>query len=113
MDNNHIMKLDDDFKKLVDSKLKAGEPVEGMTFINKKGSVGTILPGLSVKGKLLASMTCVLGGPNHVRERSDWFQCSVSPEKAKTTSKKVKTNVKDIPQKPSELNVMVCTDVRD
>lgn len=72
----------------VDAKLKAKESVAGMQFVNAKGSVGTILPELSGRGKLQASMTCIEGGPDHIRERSDWHQCYLSPEKAKSKPRK-------------------------
>ena len=75
-------------KAEVDAKLKAGESVAGMQFVNSKGSVGTILPTLSLRGKLQASMTCIEGGPDHIRERSDWHQCYLSPEKAKNKPRK-------------------------
>ncbi len=75
-------------KTEVDAALKAKQPVAGMKFVNEKGSVGTILPDLSLRGKLQASMTCVEGGPDHIRERSDWHQCYLSPEKAKNKPRK-------------------------
>ena len=75
-------------KTEVDAALKAKQPVAGMKFINEKGSVGTILPELSLRQKLQASMTCVEGGPDHIRERSDWHQCYLSPEKAKNKPRK-------------------------
>ncbi len=75
-------------KAEVDAKLKTKESVAGMQFINSKGSVGTILEALSGRGKLQASMTCVEGGPDHIRERSDWHQCYLSPEKAKNKPRK-------------------------
>lgn len=77
-----------EMKPVIDAALKAGQPVAGMQFVNDKGSVGTILPGLSARGKLQASMTCVEGGPDHTRERSDWHQCYLSPEKAKNKPRK-------------------------
>lgn len=75
-------------KQLVDQKLKLKESVAGMMFVNAKGSIGTILAELSPRGKLQASMTCVEGGPDHIRERSDWHQCYLSPEKAKNKPRK-------------------------
>lgn len=75
-------------KVLVDANIKAGKPVAGIQFQNARGSVGTILPDLSVRGKLQATMTCTAGGPDHVRERSDWHQCYLSPEKAKSKPRK-------------------------
>jgi len=77
-----------EMKPVIDAALKAGQPVAGMQFLNDKGSVGTILPGLSARGKLQASMTCVEGGPDHIRERSDWHQCYLSPDKAKNKPRK-------------------------
>lgn len=77
-----------EMKSVIDAAIKAGQSVAGMQFVNEKGSVGTILPGLSSRGKLQASMTCVEGGPDHIRERSDWHQCYLSPEKAKNKPRK-------------------------
>ncbi len=75
-------------KAEVDAKLKAKESVAGIQFVNAKGSIGTIMEALSARGKLQASMTCVEGGPDHIRERSDWHQCYLSPEKAKNKPRK-------------------------
>lgn len=75
-------------KVIIDARLKAKEPVAGLQFVNEKGSIGTILEALSARGKLQASMTCVEGGPDHIRERSDWHQCYLSPEKAKSKPRK-------------------------
>ena len=75
-------------KAAVDVRLKNKESVAGMQFVNAKGSVGTILAELSGRGKLQASMTCIEGGPDHIRERSDWHQCYLSPEKAKNKPRK-------------------------
>jgi ferric-dicitrate binding protein FerR (iron transport regulator) len=33
-------------------------------------------------------MTCIEGGPDHIRERSDWHQCYLSPEKSKNKPRK-------------------------
>lgn len=98
IDTEQVMTLDE-LKPILAEKLKKGESVVGLKFRNAKGSVGTIIDGLGPHNKLRASMTCVEGGPDHVRERSDWFQCSVSPEKAKphkaggvNTGKSMQTN---------------------
>lgn len=42
------------------------------------GSIGTILPELSARGKLQASLTCSVEGctETHIREVSDWHQSS-------------------------------------
>lgn len=60
----------------------------GLRFKAPTGAIGTVLPNKSAKGKLLAELTCTAGGPNHIREVSDWHQCGVSPEMKKKAKKK-------------------------
>jgi len=57
-------------------------------FVSQTGSTGEILPELSARGKVQARMTCTEGGPDHVREVSDWHQCGKSPEKSKKKARK-------------------------
>lgn len=67
------------------------DPKAGTKFyVEQTGSHGVILEERSNRGKLQARMTCTLGGPDHVREVSDWHQCGVSPEKKKKTASKSK-----------------------
>lgn len=56
--------------------IKNGEVVAGQSFVNSKGSTGTVLAGLSSHLKFQAEMTCSTEGCNetHVREQSDWHQ---------------------------------------
>jgi hypothetical protein len=82
--NTEVIPTLDKFKPILAEKLKVGKDVTGLHFRNDKGSVGTIIAGLGPHGKLRASMTCIEGGPDHIRERSDWHQCAVSPEKSKS-----------------------------
>lgn len=65
----------------------------GMKFTTPLGSKGVILAERSEKGKLRAELTCIKGGPNHIREQSDWHQCAVSPEMKKGSSKPKKAKV--------------------
>lgn len=67
----------------------------GLKFRSPTGAVGTVLADRSPKGKLRAELTCTAGGPNHIREVSDWHQCGVSPEmkKGKKKAKKTPTEV--------------------
>lgn len=62
--------------------------VPGMKFKAPTGSIGTVLEETSSRGKLQASLTCTAGGPDHIREVSDWHQCGVSPEMKKKSKKK-------------------------
>jgi hypothetical protein len=64
-------------------------------FVRRTGSYGTVLAQTSVKGKKLAELTCTAGGPNHIREQSDWHQCGVSQEMKKTVKKAKKTETVD------------------
>jgi len=52
-------------------------PVAGSQFLSPTGAVGTVLEGLSIKGKVRAEFNCVVEGctATHVREQSDWHQC--------------------------------------
>ena len=53
------------------------------------GAIGTILPELSVHGKLQAVLTCTEAGctNTHVREVSDWHQCTKCEEHRKVKAK--------------------------
>jgi hypothetical protein len=75
----------------------------GMKFTTPLGSKGVILSERSEKGKLRAELTCIKGGPNHIREQSDWHQCAVSPEMKKGSgrkpaAKKATAQVIDVPE---------------
>lgn len=69
-----------------------GEPLGGLQFYaeNKAGekTLAVVLPGLSNRLKVRASLKCIAGGPDHIRERSDWHQSLRSPEMSKKTAKK-------------------------
>lgn len=63
---------------VVKEMIKQRREVAGVRFINQKGSIGTVLANLSSHGKRQAEMTCTTDGctETHVREQSDWHQCS-------------------------------------
>jgi hypothetical protein len=79
-------------------KEKANLPAGTRFFVQRTGSYGTVLADPSGRGKKRAEMTCTLGGPNHIREISDWHQCGVSPEmkKAPKKAKKAESSVDTI-----------------
>ena len=73
-------------KDLLDAN--KGQPLPGLQFYaeNKAGekTLAVVLPTLSSRGKVIASLKCLAGGPDHIRERSDWHQALRSPESRKT-----------------------------
>lgn len=75
---------------------KDGVKAAGLKFfVEKTGSLGEILPTLSAHGKVQARMTCNMGGPDHIRENSDWGQCGTSPE-MKKSKKPAKTSTQTV-----------------
>ncbi len=81
------------------ASIKAKTDVSGVTFVNVKGSQGTVLPGKSDHGKLRAEMTCVKEGctETHIREISDFHQCGLCRTHSKTKAgggAKVSTGVR-------------------
>lgn len=73
-------------------KQNKGQPLGGLRFYaqNKAGekTLAIVLPALSSRGKVQATLECLAGGPSHIREISDWHQSLRSPE-----SRKVKAPV--------------------
>jgi hypothetical protein len=63
-------------------------PIPGLKFYaeNSRGekTLGVVLPDLSNRGKIQATLKCLDGGPDHVREISDWHQSLRSPKSKKS-----------------------------
>lgn len=77
----------------------------GLRFRAPTGATGTVLEERSPKGKLRAELTCIKGGPNHIREVSDWHQCGVSPEMKKKAKKKAKVTVEQTVEQAEAVRV--------
>ena len=88
VDFNNVYTMDE-AKKL----LKANKgPIGGLQFYATNGTdqtLATVLPDLSPRGKVQAILKCLAGGPDHIREQSDWHQALRSPEMAKKSKKAV------------------------
>src|SRR3990167_4951555 len=67
-------------------------PLGGLRFYATNGREQTLavcLPEVSSQGKIQATLKCLAGGPDHVREVSDWHQSLRSPEAKKASKAQV------------------------